>query len=84
MRDSVVDIMQCVGNGLHALAAVVDGEIALCYDGELIMEKDGVGFFVRLKQGLDGDPELAGGLIRCHGEVLDVSGDGAEEPAMDA
>jgi hypothetical protein len=47
------------------------------------VQEDSVGLLVGEKQALDGDPKLACYLFILPGEVLDVRGDGPEEPTMD-
>src|SRR5438128_1268351 len=42
------------------------------------------GLFVSVEELLDGGPQLSRGLPLLHGEVGDVIGDGAKQPAADA
>jgi hypothetical protein len=51
---------------------------------ELVMQIDRARLLVGLKEVVDGDPQVPSRLIGLHGEVEDVVGDRAEEPAAEA
>jgi hypothetical protein len=80
----VTDLPESISSALHLLGVGVDGEVALGQVVELLLEDDGAGLLVCLKQGLDGDPQSACILCRLHGEVEDGVVDGAVYPAANA
>jgi hypothetical protein len=67
----VADLPERISGALQLLGIGVDGEVALGQVVELLLEDDGARLLVRLEQGLDGDVQGAGVLIRLHGEVED-------------
>ena len=61
----------------------MDRHIPLSYCVERMTQEDGTRSFVRLEVVGDGDPKVPCCLVGGHGEVEDVLGDGAIEPAAD-
>ena len=53
----MADVTQGIGSGLHLLAVVVDGEVALSHRVELVTQEDGAGGLVRLKEACDRHPQ---------------------------
>ena len=84
LGDGVANVAEGISRRLHALTIVGDGEIALGHGVELVMQIDRARLLVGLKEVVDGDPQVPGRLIRLHGEVEDVVGNGAEEPVAEA
>lgn len=84
LGDGVANVAEGISRRLHALTIVGDGEIALGHGVELVMQIDRARLLVGLKEVVDGDPQVPSRLIGLHGEVEDVVGDRAEEPAAEA
>ena len=79
--DGTADVAERIGGGLHLLAVLVDGGVALGHGVELVTQEDGTWGLVGVEETLDGDLELVRGLVRCRSEAEDVGPDSAEEPA---
>jgi hypothetical protein len=80
----MANIAQGIGDDLHAVVIVIDGEVPLPHRGELLVQEDGAGLLVRQEEALDGDLELAHRLFAINGKVLDIRASGPKEPTVDA
>ena len=70
VRDTMVDIAELVGEGLHALPEVKDGAITLHHGVEFMVEEDGTRFLICTKEAFNGEPDIPRGLVVVfHGEI---------------
>jgi hypothetical protein len=81
-NNSVADVAQGIGCGLHLLAVGVDGEVTLSHRMEIVTQEDGARGLIRLVDAGDRCPQLSG-LIWGLGEIEDIVPDGVEEPIAD-
>jgi len=70
---ALCDLFPCIAKAISSLldllAVIFNREVALVDVVEFMAEVDAARSPVRREVGIDGDPELARRLIRCHGEV---------------
>jgi hypothetical protein len=52
----VADVTQCISDGLHLLAKLVGGQVALSHGVELVTKEDGAGNLVRLEEARNRSP----------------------------
>jgi hypothetical protein len=62
------------------MTVVVDADVILDEDSELSVEVEGTGFVIAKELLLDGKPDLLSGVVALTNDVLEVDGDGIEEP----
>jgi hypothetical protein len=73
-------LVEVVSHSLHPAAVVVDAQIALYEEPKLSVEVEGVCFAVAEELLLEGNPKLLSGAVAGASGLLEVDGDGVEQP----
>ena len=82
--DGMTNVTKGVSSGLHLLAVLANGEVALDEGAEACVETQGLGFGVAQELALERQPGPVGGALRgAADKVVKVEGDGPQDPRED-
>jgi hypothetical protein len=79
----LADVAEVVSHLLHLAAVVVDAQITLHEESKLGVEVKGVSLTVAEELLLEGNPELLSSVVAVASGLLEVNGDGVEQPQQD-
>jgi len=83
IRDRLAEVTEGVRHALHLAAVLGDGKVALDEDSESGVEVESTSLAVAEELVLNGKPGLASGATALADDVLQLDGDGAEDPGED-
>jgi hypothetical protein len=79
----LAEVVEVVSHPLHPAAVVVDAQIALDEEPKLCVEVEDVRLVVAEELLLKGNPKLLSGAVATASGLMEVDGDGAEQPRQD-
>jgi hypothetical protein len=78
-----VEVTELISHPLHPAAVVVDAQITLHEESKLCVKAEGARLTVVEELLLEGNPKLLSGVVAGASGLLEVDGDGAEQPRQD-